>query len=299
MQDVYTRITERILALLRAGTVPWQRPWRTPGGPRNLSGRPYRGINALLLAGLDYPSPYFLTYRQAQARGGHVRRGERGVQVVLWRPVERRAATSDAAPEGEQGGGERYLLVRTYTVFNLSQCQLPAAMLPPPVAAVPEPIEACERIVAAMPDPPRLLHGGPVAAYAPVPDLVLMPHRRDFRDAASYYATLFHELAHATGHPRRLDRPTLAERCPFGSSNYSREELVAELGAAFCCGQAGIAPAILDASAAYVRGWLRALGDDPRLVVAAAGQAQRAADCILGRPAGGATGQAETEAQAA
>jgi antirestriction protein ArdC len=295
MSDAYAQITERILELLRAGVVPWQRPWRTAGGPRNLSGRPYRGVNALLLACQDYASPYWLTFRQARVRGGHVRRGERGTHVVLWRPVERRErAAAEGEPEGDEG--RRYLLVRTYTVFNLEQCALPSQTLPPPPPEPPAPLAACEQIVAAMPDPPRILEGGPIALYAPVPDIVLIPHRADFRDAPAYYATLFHELGHATGHPRRLDRPTLSDRCRFGTTNYSREELVAELAGAFLCGQAGIAPAVLDAAAAYVRGWLRALGDDPRLVVVAAGQAQRAADHILGRAARPAADEARAAA---
>jgi len=150
--------------------------------------------------------------------------------------------------------------------------------------------------VAGMPDPPEIAHGGDLACYAPGPDRVLIPERAAFRSAEAYYATLFHELGHATGHPRRLDRPTLRDLCPFGSTNYSQEELVAEMAAAFLAGEAGIAPAVLEASAGYLAGWLRALADDRRLVVVAAAQAQRGADFILARRA---DAEVETPAAAA
>ena len=135
-----------------------------------------------------------------------------------------------------------------------------------------------------MPDPPHIVTGSDVACYLPVTDTVHVPRRADFAQPEAYYATLFHEVAHATGHPRRLNRSALATPAPFGSPDYSQEELVAEIASAFVCGASGIAPATLGSSAEYIAGWLAALRADRRLVVVAAGLAQRAADLILGSP---------------
>jgi len=272
----YARITDDLIALLDAGVVPWRRPW-TARGPRNLvSRRPYRGINVLVLACQGRPSPWWLTYRQAAALGGRVRAGEQGTQVVFWRVL-------DADPAASAGPGRRGVVLRTYTVFHESQCELPDGVVPPEAHAGPG-IRTCEEILAVMPDPPHVVTGSDVACYLPVTDTVHVPRRADFAGPEAYYATLFHELAHATGHPRRLNRSALVTPAPFGSPDYSQEELVAEMTSAFVCGAAGIAPATLAASAEYIAGWLAALRADRRLVVVAAGHAQRAADLILGVP---------------
>jgi antirestriction protein ArdC len=280
----YARITDDLMALLEAGLVPWRRPW-TSRGPCNLvSRRPYRGINVLVLACQGRPSPWWLTYRQAAALGGRVRAGERGTQVVFWRVLE---------PAGDGERGRRPVVLRTYTVFHESQCDLPEGTVPDPAEAGPG-IRACDDIVKGMPDPPHVITGSDLACYLPTTDTVHIPRRADFPEPEAYYATLFHELGHATGHPRRLNRSALVTPAPFGSPDYSREELIAEMTSAFVCGAAGIAPATLTASAEYIAGWLQVLRADRRLVVVAAGQAQRAADCILGSgadaTAGGASG---------
>lgn len=272
----YARITNDLIAVLDAGVVPWRRPW-TARGPCNLvSRRPYRGINVLVLACQGRPSPWWLTFRQAARLGGRVRDGERGTQVVFWRVI-------DPDPEGASGPGRRGVVLRTYTVFHESQCELPAGVVPPDREAGPG-IRPCEEVLAAMADPPHVVTGSDLACYLPVTDTVHIPRRADFAEPEAYYATLFHELAHATGHPRRLNRSALVTPAPFGSPDYSREELIAEMASAFVCGATGIAPATLTASAEYIAGWLAALRADRRLVVVAAGHAQRAADMILGVP---------------
>ena len=269
----YARITDDLIALLDAGVVPWRRPW-TARGPCNLvSRRPYRGINVLVLACQGRPSPWWLTYRQAAALGGRIREGERGTQVVFWRVL-------DAEPAGA-GGARRGVVLRTYTVFHESQCELPEGAVPPIAEGGPG-IRSCEDVIDTMPDPPHIVTGSDVACYLPVSDTVHVPRRADFAQPEAYYATLFHELAHATGHPRRLHRSALVTPAPFGSPDYSQEELVAEIASAFVCGASGIAPATLGSSAEYIAGWLAALRADRRLVVVAAGLAQRAADLILG-----------------
>lgn len=279
--DVYQIITERITDQLAKGTVPWHRPWKTggaAGAPRNLTtNRAYRGVNVFLLSSLGFESPYFVTYKQAQSLGGNVRQGERGAPVVFWKWIDKRH-------EGHDGdaAAERHAMLRYYTVFNVAQCDGIVAPGVPMTAADVAPIESAECIVVGMPDAPEIVHAGNQACYRPSWDRVTMPARASFFGAEEYYSTLFHELTHATGHARRLNRPTLVDLCPFGSTNYSKEELVAEMGAAYLCALSGIANKTIDNSAAYIAAWLRRLKDDARLVVHAAAQAQRAADFIMG-----------------
>jgi antirestriction protein ArdC len=297
MSDVYAIVTEKITAALEAGTVPWQRPWTVPGGmPRNLvSKRPYRGMNRILLAlGEPYASPWWLTFRQAKALGGHVRAGEKAALVTFWKRPEPNGPGDD---HDEDATDRRAPLLRYYHVFNVAQCEGIAA--PPLEDIVPtahERLNWCEQIVTGMPHPPAIRDGYDRAFYSPTVDLVGMPRLELFRSAEDYYATLFHEVTHATGHPSRLDREHLGTPAPFGSPDYSREELVAELGAAFLCGHAGIFPHVADNQAAYLAGWLKVLKGDKRLLPIAASQAQRAADFILGAHA---AAKAEEEAETA
>jgi antirestriction protein ArdC len=271
----YARITDQLIALLDAGVVPWRRPWTTLGPQNLISRRPYRGINVLVLACQARTSPWWLTYRQAVMLGGRVREGERGTQVLFWRILAR---PDGATPD------QRSFVLRTYTVFHASQCDLPAAAIPAMDADDAPTIRSCDEVVEALADPPHIVAGSDLACYLPATDTIHIPRRGDFASPEAYYATLFHELAHATGHPRRLNRTGLVTPAPFGSPDYSQEELVAEMSSAFVCGATGIAPATLPASAEYIGGWLRALHTDRRLVVVAAGHAQRAADLLLGTP---------------
>lgn len=277
--DTYAAITDRIISALDQGTVPWRRPWRSRGLRNAISGRSYRGINLLLL-GLtalerSFDDPRWLTYRQAQAKGGHVRRGEQGTQVVLWKWIDR----SDVDTSESQ---QHYPLLRLFTVFNITQCD---DVAPPPYdgGGSQDPLAEAEAIVASYPGGPPVLHDAGSAYYIPSRDEVHLPPRESFRDAHGYYATLFHELAHSTGHEIRLNREGYQSAARFGSEIYSREELVAEFTAAFLGQEAGTDPSRVEQSAAYIASWLKALRDDRRLVVIAAGQAQRAADHILGR----------------
>jgi antirestriction protein ArdC len=143
------------------------------------------------------------------------------------------------------------------------------------------PIEAAERIIAAMPNPPEIRYGGSKAYYSPSDDRITLPYRELFRSAEESYATLAHETIHASGHPKRLNRESITEAAPFDSLTYSREELLAEMGAAFLCAEMGISAPVLANQAAYIHGWLMKLRSDHRLVVIAASHAQRAADYIL------------------
>jgi antirestriction protein ArdC len=272
---VYEVITARIVEKLEQGTVPWRRPWSVEtGAPRNIRGTLYRGINVFLLGCQAYESPYWLTFNQARELGGSVRRGERGSPVVFWKWLEK----IDSAT----GQKERIPLLRYYTVFNAAQCEaVPIPRLEQP-AATHRPIEECERVVQGYEGGPAVHHGGGIACYSPMADRVSMPKPESFASPEAYYSTLLHELSHSTGHRSRLAREGVIDPKRFGSHAYSREELVAEMSAAFLAGRCGIETRTLDNSASYLASWLRVLRGDSRLVVIAAGQAQKAADWILG-----------------
>jgi antirestriction protein ArdC len=283
MANVYQIITDRIIKQLESGTAPWHKPWQTQGPnglPRNLVSRhPYRGINVWILASSGYSSPYWLTFRQATELGGHVRSGQKGSPVVFWKFGTREVQ------DGEEIIERKSVLCRYYTVFNTSQCEgLPAQ---PATESLPHinPIENCEQVVLQWLDKPTIQHGSNRAAYSKSLDLVQMPDLGSFDNAEEYYSTLFHELTHSTGHPRRLNRSTLATFERFGDEKYSAEELVAEMGAAFLCGFSGIENKTINNSAAYLRSWLDVLKQDSRLVLIAAGQAQKATDLILNQQA--------------
>jgi antirestriction protein ArdC len=270
----YQVITDRILALLAQGTVPWQQPWDSVTGlPRNLfSQRAYRGINVWLLTTMGYTSPFWATFHQVKTAGGSVRKGEHGVPVVFWKVYDHE--------DSETGEAEKRFVLRQYTVFNAVQLD---------GVAVPEitilahrftPLERCAHLVEAMPQRPMIIHGHQRACYTPATDTLHLPSPVCFQSPETYYATVWHELVHSTGHHSRLNRSTLTARCRFGDPTYAKEELVAEMGAAYLCGICGIANTTITNSAAYLQSWMAVLRHDATLLVQAAAQAQRAADYI-------------------
>jgi antirestriction protein ArdC len=273
---VYDQITERIITLLTQGTVPWQKPWKAQTGlPRNfVTKKSYRGVNVFLLLAMSYESPFWLTFRQALQLGGNVRKGEKSCPVVFWKQT--------TIEDKESGEPQKIPLLRYYHVFNVAQCdglKIAAEPAQTPINGINKP----EEIVAHMPQRPEIKHGMAHAFYSPREDCVGLPVRERFEQAEGYYATLFHELIHATGHESRLNRASLTEKSGFGSNPYCKEELIAEMGAAFLCGQAEIAERTIDNSAAYLQNWLEQLRNDRTLIVQAAAQAQKAADFILGK----------------
>lgn len=276
-------VTEQIIARLEAGTVPWRQPWTAAQAPRSgLTGRPYRGVNVFLLILQGYTSPYWLTFKQINELGGRIRKGERHTKVVFWKILRKEVDSADGDKTVK-----RIPYLRYFRVWNLDQTE--GVTLPPKIQSQiqtqpepPAPIEAAEKILAGYADAPEIHHGGLAAMYRPTADDIHLPNREDFDTPEDYYSTLFHELGHSTGHPSRLGRFDTTSG-GFGSHSYGREELVAEMTAAFLCAEAGIAPATMDDSAAYIASWLRTIREDPRAVVVAAGAAQKAADHILGR----------------
>lgn len=275
--SVYEVVTEQVIKQLESGVAPWRKPWRTEMPCNLISQKPYRGINVFMLASQGYASRYWLTFNQAAKLGGSVKRGEKSSLVTFWHIGQEKTKAD--------GSKTQPFLLRYYRVFNLCQTEGIAEKLglgesPRPAAS----IEQCEQIVSAMPNRPAFEQSDR-AWYRPSTDGVGMPARGLFSSVEEYYSTLFHELTHSTGHTSRVGRDGIENLNQFGSDSYSKEELVAEMGAAMLCGVTGIAPATLQNSAAYLKTWIERLKSDSRLLVSAASAAQKAADYIQGKAA--------------
>jgi antirestriction protein ArdC len=279
-RNLYRDVTDRILGELEKGALPWVKPWSAYAGPQNphnaATGRPYSGCNVVLLwmaqAAAGYASPRFLTFKQAQELGGNVRKGERGHKVVYVNAFERE--------EENEGGTEtrRIPFLREFTVFNIEQCEnLPesATAGQPKAQNTEQRIELAEEFVTATRADVR--HGEGQAYYRPNADYVMMPAFEAFKGASHYYATLFHEFGHWTGHESRLNRD-LKNR--FGSEAYAAEELIAELTSAFLCAEFGFDGDVRHAG--YIQTWIELLKKDERAFFTAASAAQKAADHLRG-----------------
>lgn len=291
--DVYTRVTDKIIAELEKGVRPWMKPWNAEHAagritrPLRFNGQAYNGINVLMLWSAamekDFSAPIWMTFRQAQELGGNVRKGEKGELVVY-------ANTLSRTQENDRGEEVEHTIpyMKGYTVFNVEQIEgLPAHyyQLAQAVLDPVQRIEHAERFFAATGADIR--HGGNQAYYAIGEDRVQLPPFESFRDAESYYATMAHEVTHWTRHPKRLDRSF--GRKSWGDEGYAQEELVAELGAAFLCADLGITPEVRDDHVAYIESWLKVLKNDKRAIFAAAAHAQRAADFLNGLQANAAS----------
>lgn len=278
-RDVYTIVTDRIIELLKQGTVPWKKPWTEAGLPQNLiSKRPYRGINVWLLASYNYEQNYFLTFKQLKEINGRVKKDEKAHVVVFWKWME----PGDVNEQSEDNNAYKGPFLRYYTVFNVAQCTGIPENLIPAINRQAYPIPACEEVVKKMPMKPMIKNKENSAYYNPLIDVVNVPKIGSFVNEESYYATLFHELIHSTGHLSRLNRKGLLEMTPFGSEPYSFEELVAEIGACYLESLTGIASTQIEQNAAYISGWLEKFQNDKRFIISASTQAQKATDFILG-----------------
>lgn len=285
--DPYKLVTDTIIAQLEKGVVPWRCPWqRNIGMPRNFqTGQEYRGVNVILLGLHRFASPYWMTWNQIKQRGGSVKKGEHGSLVVKYGKFKRKTENEEGM---EKKKSRSY--IKGYKVFNAVQID---GIEFPPVTGFPktkgkERIAAAERIVGATPFPPHIREGSHDQAYYRLAtDTVDMPSKASFEKVEDFYATLFHELVHATGHPSRLNRKSLLESENIGGEIYSQEELVAEIGAAFLVTEADIVRDEHEQSAAYLKSWLDVLKDEDhkRWIVKAANLAAKAADFILNRMA--------------
>lgn len=319
--SMYDNITDKVIKQLEAGTVPWQKTWI--GGARNMprnavTNRAYRGMNIWTLlaesADKNYTSNQWLTFKQASElalgrnnfhdNNGHsgdtetcvpcvnqfgdrtmggVRRGEKGTQVIFWKPTSYNK-------ENDRGEMEQHdtLLLRFYYVWNVEQCD--NIRIPDHAADKRtswknnDPIQVAEDIVVGYSDAPPIAWGFPHACYYPSQDRMEMPEMKQFNTSADYYTTLFHEFTHSTMHESRLNRKAEEDAGThrFGSKPYGKEELVAEMGATYLMAFAGLTEQTFENNAAYLNSWIRTIKGDPKMVIHAAAQAQRSCDYILG-----------------
>lgn len=280
--DIYNRVTNTIIASLENGVRPWHRPWAAEHAagritrPLRANGEPYKGINILMLWEAaethGFTAPTWITFKQAKQLGGNVKKGERGSLVVY----ADRMTRTDTGEDGEETERDVYFM-KGYTVFNVEQVEgLPALDDAHSAPALDE-MQRIDRAELFFGNTGAdIRHGGTRAFYAPTPDHVQLPPFIAFEDAQSYYATLAHELTHWTKHPTRLNRDLGGKR--FGDEGYAREELVAEIGAAFLCCDLNLTLTPRDDHAAYLADWLKVLKADKRAIFQAAAHAQKAAD---------------------
>ncbi len=284
--DVYTRVTDKIIADLEKGELTWRKPWNAEHlagrieRPLRHNGVPYQGINIILLwaaaCAREFTAPLWMTYKQAKQLGGHVCKGAKG-ELVVYADTFTKTEQDESGKEVEQ----QIPFMKGYTVFNVEEIEdLPEHFYAraEPVNPDIERIESAERFFAAT--GAEIRHGGDRAYYALQPDYVQMPPFETFCDAESYYATLAHELTHWTRHPSRLDRDFGRKR--WGDEGYAREELVAELGSAFLSADLGLTPETREDHAAYIGSWLEVLRSDKRFIFQAARFAQAAVEHLQG-----------------
>lgn len=267
MPGVYEIVTQKIIKKLEEGTVPWRKPWNNYQAVNWQSQRPYRGINTMLLEQGEYA-----TFKQISEADGKVKKGQKASLVVFWKWVVKE--------DKETEEKEEFPLLRYYNVFEInSQCEgLQSKRKEQEFQH--NPIEEAEKIKEGYRDSPPISFGPGRAFYRPSTDIISIPPLKDYEKPEEYYSTMFHEMVHSTGHVKRLKRTGITELNSFGSEPYSKEELIAEMGAAMLCGITGIDNSTLDNSASYIASWLNKLKEDSRLVVIAAAQAQKAADYI-------------------
>lgn len=271
--NLYDEITRRIMEQLEQGVIPWQKPWiGSSSAISHVTGKPYSLLNQMILG---RPGEY-VTFRQCQQEGGKVRKGEKSSMVVFWKWIEQ---------EDEDSGEKKSIpYLRYYNVFHIDQCEGLTVRYTQKTPANPAKAdEAADRIITAYcsHEGVKLIHEeGDRAFYHPSTDSITVPHMRQFSATAEYYSTVFHEITHSTGHKSRLDR--LDRIAAFGSEDYSKKELIAEIGAAALVNQTGLeTTSSFRNSAAYIQSWLSVLRNDKRFIVSTAGKAEKAVKLIL------------------
>ena len=278
--EIQEQVTDLIIRELEEGRVPWHKGWSTAGFmPSNIvSGKPYSGINALILSivGSQYGSPLWLTYKQAQDLGGSVMKGEKGTHITYYSQI--------AKKDKETGELEStFALLKSYVVFNVEQCE--GVAIPAKYLVEREPVsvlEGVERILASYPNRPEVYYSEQGRAYySPSADTITLPSLAQFESELEHAYTLTHELTHSTGHTSRLNRWEGAKSMAFGCEDYASEELVAELGSVMILSEVGI-PVNIPNSGAYIKSWLKALKNDTSLVFTASAKASKAVTLMMG-----------------
>lgn len=297
--DIYKKINDQVIKGLTDKGLKWFKPWRNAVGdielPYNYKSKErYNGVNVFMLSAMmsykGYKQNAWLTFKQASEMGGKVIKKEKGTQVVFWRPYlfdkvkEKPVYKFTAAMQADTDRYELRFLLKTSYVWNLDQIEGIDIEVTEPVEVTEfEPIEAAEGVVDKyiLKQKLKLQHKESRAYYNKTKDLINMPKPETFVDPDSYYKTLFHEMAHSTGHKKRLNRKTLNEVESWGDATYAREELVAEISAMYLTGLVNLDPKdSMTNSQAYINGWIKFLKDKPMEAATAMTQATKAVDLI-------------------
>lgn len=280
---VYEIITSKIIESLEKDNIlPWRKPFSIGSSLVNMNfitKKQYNGINAIMTTLQAFPSPYWLTFKQAQTKKMFLNKGEKGTPIIFWQWIE------DEDNKDNNGNNKKIPICKYYTVFNLSQFKDWEKVCPEEhteITFTDNPIEAGEEVVNNYPNPPKFdFNVQGKAYYVPSMDLIKNPPRKDFNSVEEYYSTLFHEMIHSSGHESRLSRKGIVSATNFGTEKYAFEELVAEIGSAFLCNHSRI-EGVYDNSIAYLNSWKKKFKDDPSIIPKAAQQAMKAANHILG-----------------
>jgi len=283
--SVHEIVANVIIDKLKQGVVPWKPTWRLQTPVNYISKRPYTGINLLLLSLKNYPYPYYLTMKQINDLHGLVSKGESG-HIVTY--LYAKSSGNHNKPDEEMLEEDNVVrktksrvirLLRYYNVWNISQTNLVDR-----IQVQNDSDGECDssaRIVNSYRNPPDIFHASVNPHYNKRKDAIKLPEMRAFDSNSAYFATLFHELIHSTGHQKRLSRVSLLDAQRFGSDEYSLEELVAEIGAFMLCSEVGIAANTIENSAAYIKGWLEVLKNNHQLLFTASRLAQEACEFLL------------------
>ena len=289
--ELYQQVTNRISTHLEKGEIPWRKTWSGYGLARNLAtNHIYTGINMILMNCLPYPIPYYMSFKQVQEKGGRIKQGAKAELIfyfnILFKDKADNTISKEQASILERQGAEVKVLkyLKYYNVFNIKDIEGIEYASPDITLQPHEKLERCENIILNMPNAPEMIHQDlSQAYYNKVHDFVNMPEIGQFQSPEEYYVTFFHELAHATGHQKRLNRPGITESEKFGDKKYSEEELIAEMAASFLSAQVSIDyDPIIENTAAYLQGWLKVLKEDKMFIFKVAAEAQKAADYVLG-----------------
>lgn len=271
--DIYAEVTSRMIEQMEQGIIPWRKPWIARGAAvSHVTGKPYSILNQMMLEN----SGEYLTYQQCNSEGGFIRKGEKAHMIVFWKWIEK--------VDDETGEVVQVPFLRYYNVFHISQCEGIKARFPETLPQTAQSDDAADAIINGYisREGVRFIQAkGDSAFYQPLTDSVTVPMKEQFAETAEFYSTVFHELTHSTGHESRLNR--IDKMACFGSEEYSKEELIAEIGAAALVNYVGLETGkSFKNSAAYVQNWLQVLRNDKRFIVSAAGKAEKAVELIIG-----------------
>ena len=288
--DLYQEVTYKIISILEQGVAPWRRTWSTYGLAKNYAtGHVYTGINFILMNNTSHIIPNFLTFNQIRTLGGKLKKGAKSEKVIYFNVVykdrDNRTVSKDEVTHLYNIGAviKTLKFIKYYSVFNVADVEGIKLDISEIILKPNETIDKCESIVENMHKCPEIKHiDSKGAFYSPGLDIVNMPQIEQFESAEAYYATLFHELIHSTGHASRLAREEVMNPNTFGSRAYSKEELVAEMGASFLCSSVQINfDQIFENNVAYLSGWLKVLKEESKFIFKVASEAQKGVDFIL------------------